>query len=218
MEWTIEQYFPVAKMLGKTFGSGCEVVIHDLSAPQSSVVYVENGHVTGRCTGQSFDHLVRQVLLDERFADDHLANYYFYSEDGRLIKSSTVLLRDADKKVAGAMCINMDTTVLSEAAVLLSGVFRGIGEARQKLSKEEEIGACPGGHIEEIADELIERILGGREAAAMNREEKVLAIRFMEQKGLFLIKGVVDKVAARMGISKVTVYSYLDEIRDGGEA
>ena len=54
--------------------------------------------------------------------------------------------------------------------------------------------------------------------AAMNREEKVLAIRFMEQKGLFLIKGVVDKVAARMGISKVTVYSYLDEIRDGGEA
>jgi len=51
----------------------------------------------------------------------------------------------------------------------------------------------------------------------MNREEKVLAIRFMEQKGMFLIKGVVDKVAARMGISKVTVYSYLDEIRDGGE-
>ena len=116
------------------------------------------------------------------------------------------------------MCINMDTTVLSEAAVLLSGLFPGIEEARQKLSKEEEIGACPGGHIEEIADELIERILGGREAAGMNREEKVLAIRFMEQKGLFLIKGVVDKVAARMGISKVTVYSYLDEIRDGGEA
>ena len=35
----------------------------------------------------------------------------------------------------------------------------------------------------------------------------------MNDKGLFLIKGAADKVAERMNISKVTVYSYLDEIR-----
>ena len=46
------------------------------------------------------------------------------------------------------------------------------------------------------------------------RDDKVALIRFMDQKGLFLIKGTVEKVAKRMGISKVTVYSYLDEIKE----
>ena len=36
----------------------------------------------------------------------------------------------------------------------------------------------------------------------------------MDQKGIFLMKGAVDQVGTRMGISRVTVYSYIDEVRD----
>lgn len=35
----------------------------------------------------------------------------------------------------------------------------------------------------------------------------------MDDKGVFLIKGAIDKVAERLNISKVTVYSYLDKIK-----
>lgn len=35
----------------------------------------------------------------------------------------------------------------------------------------------------------------------------------MDEKGVFLVKGAIDKVAASMGLSKVTIYSYLDEVR-----
>jgi predicted transcriptional regulator YheO len=38
-------------------------------------------------------------------------------------------------------------------------------------------------------------------------------ICFMDEKGVFLVKGAIEKVAASMGLSKVTIYSYLDEIR-----
>lgn len=38
-------------------------------------------------------------------------------------------------------------------------------------------------------------------------------IRFMETRGVFLVKGAIDRVSEKLGISKVTVYSYLDEIR-----
>ena len=69
-------------------------------------------------------------------------------------------------------------------------------------------------HILEIAEELIEQIIGMRDVEGMKRDDKVALIRFMDQKGLFLIKGTVEKVAKRMGISKVTVYSYLDEIKE----
>ena len=38
----------------------------------------------------------------------------------------------------------------------------------------------------------------------------------MNDREIFTIKGTLDKVAERMKISKVTVYSYLDEIRKNG--
>lgn len=221
MEWTIEQYFPIADMLAKTFGDQCEVVIHDLSTPQNSVVHAVNGHVTGRKEGQSFDHLIKQVLLNQNFANDYAANYYFHTEDGRLIKSSTVLLRDHGGKVVGALCINVDTTVLTAAASLISGLLPKPGGAEawyenaagSTLEKENPMEEMPD-HIMEIAEDLIDKIIGDREVEGLKRDEKIALIRFMDQKGLFLIKGTVEKVAKRMGISKVTVYSYLDEIKE----
>ena len=39
----------------------------------------------------------------------------------------------------------------------------------------------------------------------------------MDDKGVFLIKGAIDKVAERLNISKVTVYSYLDEIKKAAD-
>lgn len=229
MNQTIQQYIPMAEMLAKTFGDSCEVVLHDLSTPQNSVVYAVNGHVTGRKVGQSFDHLIRQVLLNQEFANDYAANYYFQSEDGRMIKSSTVLLRNADGKVVGALCINMDTTVLTAMSSLLAGLLPKPNDAdlwfakkdrddvqktsfeeieEEKVERQEETA-----HILEIAEDVIEQILGAHDMEVMKRDEKIALIRFMDQKGLFLIKGAVDKVAKRMGISKVTVYSYLDEIK-----
>ena len=40
-------YVPLARMLAQTFGQDCEVVLHDLAAPERSVVYVANPSVTG---------------------------------------------------------------------------------------------------------------------------------------------------------------------------
>lgn len=41
-------YIPVANIITQTFGKNCEVSIHDLTQPESSVVYVAKGTVTGR--------------------------------------------------------------------------------------------------------------------------------------------------------------------------
>ena len=47
----------------------------------------------------------------------------------------------------------------------------------------------------------------------MTRKKAVEIVKFMDEKGNFLVKGAIDQVAARMGVSKVTVYSYLDEAK-----
>ena len=65
-----------------------------------------------------------------------------------------------------------------------------------------------------MVTDLIDKIIGDKDVSRLRREEKLELIRFMDQKGIFLMKGAVDQVWTRMGISRVTVYSYIDEVRD----
>ena len=46
----LEMLEQIAKAIAAQFGSNCEVVIHELSGKSaySSIVAIENGHVTGR--------------------------------------------------------------------------------------------------------------------------------------------------------------------------
>ena len=205
----LAQYIPLAHMIAQTIGDDCEVVLHDLENPQQSVVYIVNNRVTGRQVGQSFDHLVPQVILSKKLDHDIVTNYYFHTADGRLIKSSTALLKDFGGKVVGALCINIDTTKISQQIEWLQSLMPGSAEnaAPAEVSQEELT------HVSEIVTDLIDKIIGNKDMARLRREEKLELIRFMDQRGIFLLKGAVDQVGSRMGISRVTVYSYIDEVR-----
>ena len=205
----LAQYIPLAHMMAQTIGDDCEVVLHDLENPQQSVVYIVNNRVTGRQVGQSFDHLVPQVILSKKLDHDIVTNYYFHTADGRLIKSSTALLKDFGGKVVGALCINIDTTKISQQIEWLQSLMPGTEEnaAPAEVSQEELT------HVSEIVTDLIDKIIGNKDMARLRREEKLELIRFMDQRGIFLLKGAVDQVGSRMGISRVTVYSYIDEVR-----
>lgn len=202
----LTKYIPMADMIAATFGKHCEVVIHDLSIPQNSVIYAVNNHVTGRQVGQSFDHLIKQVLLSKKFKGDMTANYKTMTEDGREVKSSTALIRDESNEVIGALCVNVDLTAMGPMKAFLD-------EFLSTAEETQEPESAPVENVVEIVDNLIEKIIGQADTASMKRQEKIRLIEFMEAKGVFLIKGAIDKVADRLGISKVTVYSYLDEIK-----
>ena len=213
MNSILEQYIPVAEVIAKTFGNDCEVVLHDLTVPQSSVVYTVNNHVTGRNVGQSFNHLITEVLLSQNFTNDYSANYYFHTDDGRLIKSSTLLIRDQVKKVIGALCINIDTTRITENINYLSSLIPQHPDQPSNLTYQQK-KMHETEHIQEIANDLIDKIIGNKPVEQLRRDEKVEMVRFMEQKGIFLIRGTIDRVAEKLNISKVTVYSYIEEIKD----
>lgn len=204
----LKTYIPLATMLTQTFGKSCEVVIHDLTQPESSVVYVANGTVTGRKEGQSFDHLIRQVLLNKKFKDDCTVNYVFEAENGKKIKSSSVLIRNPEGKVVGMLCINYDLTV---SYLIQEGLNDFLPESPPRpISTEVSV---PNQDVLTIIDELIDNIIKNTDVGNLKRRDNIEIIRFMDEKGVFLVKGAIDKVAASMSLSKVTIYSYLDEVR-----
>ena len=44
----------------------------------------------------------------------------------------------------------------------------------------------------------------------MNKDDKIRAIQFLNENGAFLVTKSGDKVAKYFGISKYTLYSYID--------
>ncbi len=215
MNSLLTSYFPIAEMVAQTFGKNCEVVIHDLSHPRSSVVYVANGTVTKRKVGQSFNHLINEVLLNKNFKDDCTINYTYESEEGKHIKSSSSLIRDAKGEVIGMFCINYDLTLTYALKEEVDQFLPAVSEPKPTIDNSVEL--LENGEVTTIINNLIDNIIGDTDVSQLKRKDNLELVEFMEQKGIFLVKGAIDKVALRMGISKVTVYSYLDEIRNRRE-
>ncbi len=209
MHLVLKAYIPIANMIVKTFGKNCEVVLHDLTQPKNSVVYAANGDVTGRKVGQSFDHLIKMVLLNKDFKDDYVVNYFFETEDGKKIKSSSALIRDEKDEVIGMLCLNYDLTL---SHLLQEELQDFLGASSGQETKESEKYVLDQ-DIVSILDNLIEKIFENTNIEKLTRKDSLEIIKFMDEKGIFLVKGSIDKVAKYMGVSKVTIYSYLDSIR-----
>jgi hypothetical protein len=59
----------------------------------------------------------------------------------------------------------------------------------------------------------VERELGGP-LAVLSREDKQRAVRLLEERGAFQIRKSIEDVADALGVSRITVYNYLNAIRD----
>ena len=51
--------------------------------------------------------------------------------------------------------------------------------------------------------------------AYMQKEDKLALVGSLEEKGIFDVKGAVEYVAERLGVTNFTIYNYLKEIRCG---
>lgn len=94
------------------------------------------------------------------------------------------------------------------------------------LSAEDGVGALPierngrpiayvrGSELHGALDRMIEAVERdvGAELSEMSREQKQIAVRTLDEQGVFLLRGAVDQVARSMGVSRVTLYSYLNAL------
>ena len=199
----------LARGIARQFGPNCEVVVHDLGTnePEQSIVAIENGHITGRRLGDGPSHVVWEALkTDPKKLEDRLA-YLTRTEDGKILKSSTIFIRDDEGNVSGIFAINYDITMMKtmEEQLRLFTATDHTGEEPQTIVH----------NVNDLLEELIEQSakLVGKPVAMMNKEDKVKAIGFLNDSGAFLITKSGQRVCNFFGISKYTLYSYLDEAK-----
>ena len=204
--YRLEMLKQIASALAAQFGPNCEVVVHDLSAQNTEhpIVHIENGHVTGRRIGDGPSKIVMEYILHgDEDPKDQLA-YLTRTPDGKILKSSTVYIRNSKGKVTAILSINYDISSLLMVNNAISGLI-----STPEPAREERITTV---NVNDLLDDMIEQsvALVGKPVALMNKDDKVKAIQFLSQHGAFLITKSGDKVANYFGISKYTLYSYID--------
>ncbi len=195
----------MAEGIAAQFGSSCEVVVHDLSRhPDHSIVAIVNGHVSGRKVGDGASAVVlEQMERNDPQPKDHLC-YLTKTPDGKILKSSTVYIRNSKGKVSAILSINYDISRL----LMVESAIRELVTTQEPAQTEPEKIV----NVNDLLEDLIQQsvALVGKPVALMNKDDKVRAIRFLNQNGAFLVTKSGDKIAKYFGISKYTLYSYID--------
>lgn len=207
---TLQFLFQLAKGISRQFGPNCEVVVHDLDSndPNSSIVAIENGHVTGRKVGDGPSHVVLEALRSGREnLTDHLS-YLTRTKDGKILKSSTIYVRDDDGEAIGIFAINYDITIM----LAMEENLKQFTATDQDQREPERISRNVGDLLDELIEQSVKIV--GKPVALMTKEDKVKAIQFLNETGAFLITKSGDKVCRFFGISKYTLYSYIDEAKE----
>jgi predicted transcriptional regulator YheO len=209
---------PVVKMLGTIVGHHIEVVLHDLTRPESSIVAIANGHVSNRSVGhsilsgpkgdQGFNAAKRALAAGGEAEHSIVDDYPTLTRSGQRLKSSTVIFRDTQGEPFAALCLNADHTIIEAAHAWLGLLLKPNGAAPSSASEAPEMDTL----MQEIISDAVRRT--GKPVRLMAKEEKVQAVQAMMQRGLFIVKGGVERAASALGVTRFTIYNYLEALRE----
>jgi len=210
----LNDFIPIVTGIARMFGENCEVILHDVSDLQHSVIAVENSHITGRKVGSSMSTSGLYFLKSELFQDvDYIANYRTVTSDGKNVKSTTIFLRDQHKKIIGFLCINFAIDDFLEAREKIDRFcfIKDPSEVGIEEAEKEDFVNTPDELFTKIFQQAVSSM--NKNIDDMNRDDKVLVVKYLNDRGIFLVKGAIDKTAQMLNVSKYTIYNYLLEIK-----
>ncbi|WP_152033007.1 helix-turn-helix transcriptional regulator [Gallaecimonas mangrovi] len=217
----IDTLATVVNLLEHMLSDNIEVVLHDISTPESSVVAIANGHISGRTIG---DPILAGPKGDVGFANARMdaeatgeqntiiKEYNTVTKNGVTLNSATAVFRDSGGQPFAALCLNADMTIPHLAHAWLGRMLNRGGAKQQENRKPAEMG----GLMEDIIASVIEAT--GKPVSLLTKEEKLGAVASMQASGLFIVRGGVKRAADALGVTRFTIYNYLDELKHREEA
>lgn len=198
----LDQLENIAQGLSETFAPFCEVVVHDLTQPEHSILSIHN-NLSGREVGQGATEMGLARIASPDFPTV-IANYANQFADGRPVKSTSIGLKDDAGNYVAALCLNLDMTL-----------FRGMQSALARFTD-----TSPGPveeHIEPAGSEAI-RLRIDRYAAgiattprALKTSERIELLQTLKKEGLLDIRKSMETVAQHLGVSRASVYLYVKQ-------
>ena len=233
----LNQYIKITEFMGRLLGRDYEIVLHDLSDVDHSIVAIANNYISGREIGGPSTNVALQIISDKSYmTHDFRAHYAGVSKDGKRLASSTLFIKNSSNDLIGLLCVNFDSSryqELSEKLLALRHVDPYIDSNFQ--FNESIVNPAPvfpeTAEFHPPQDEEIETFFNStddvtkefaRQAMAdlgissnrLTADEKKYIVERMNERGAFLMKGAVKDAAEALDCSQATIYRYLSELKD----
>ncbi|MFY9075683.1 helix-turn-helix transcriptional regulator [Malaciobacter mytili] len=213
MNKNIEKFITIADFLSEVLGPNTEIVLHNLTNYEKSIVHIINGHISNRKIGDSITDLVLEFIENESKGNQqYVCNYNSKNINGKLLYSSTYFIRDENNTIVGALCLNSDYEKVEKSLSFLSSLLPNYVE---KKSLKTDIKENLTSNLKELTLNKIDTIINQFEVPAnrMTTKEKTEVIQTLNSSGIFNTRGAVQKVAQRLNMSEPSIYRYINKIK-----
>jgi len=201
----IDMLIRVGEAIYRTIGPQSEVVIHDLSDVEHSIVWIM-GSVTERKLGGCMTSQGLSLLHSGKTIDNY--NYTTRTRSGKMVRSSLVFVKDNKERPFASLEINFDTSP-----------FVAFRHALETLADPDEAYDFQDAFIDE-APEMLETMLHhavemiGKPMSQMSKADRLRVVQILDEAGAFELRKAVPAVASYLGVTRFTIHNYLNEIRD----
>ena len=195
----------MARGIAVMFGEQCETIVHEIDGQKVKNLAIYNGHVSGRTTGSTLSIYGRDTMMDEEDPKVNLdldyVNQMVLTSSGKTMKSSTFHFRGEDYHFA--LGINYDISVMSQMSRIMDGLQRTDATLQTSL-----FGT--GNSMEEVFESCSEMVK--RPFSQMQKADRLTLVSILKEKGFFQMQRSVPYAAERLGVTKYTIYNYLNEL------
>ena len=194
----------VGEAFCRTMGPQCEVVLHDLSDLEHSIVWIM-GTVTGRKVGGCMNPKGLSLVRYGNTPDSY--NYTTRTRDGKMVRSSLVFVKDKRGRPVVSLEINFDTSPFV--------AFRHILET---LTDPDEAYDYQDAFIDdapEMLETMLQKAVGliGKPVGSMTKGDRLRIVEMLDEAGAFELRKATPAVATYLGVTRFTIHNYLNEIR-----
>ncbi|MDR3115845.1 MAG: PAS domain-containing protein [Treponema sp.] len=203
----INSYKTAIDALAGYLGEAFEIVLHDLSDLDHSIIKIMNGFHSGRKEGAPITDLALVMLekinksTHEKADSERFSTYYSKSKYGKPVKSMTMAIFGEKDIAIGLLCINM---YLDSPLTSLLQPF-SLDDSRVYMAES----------FINDSDELITRVLEkvkhevSQDTSILVSQKNKEIITLLYYQGIFKLKNSVKIISENLGISRNTVYMHI---------
>jgi len=218
---TLKQYSILVEFLGKALGPDYEIALYDIGSETNSLVAIANGYISGRAIGAPMTNMALNTMSNKLYKNsNYKLNYHGISKDQRILRSSTMFIKDETEELVGMLCINFD----DRKFVNLSNEILKLCHPDELIEKhctyesintlsEDEVETFSGS-ISEVTETVLNKVLASKNIPIdrLTQDERLDVIDILIQKGVFMLKGAVSEVAKQLHCSEPTIYRYINKL------
>lgn len=201
-------YKTLVPFIANLLGPSSEVLLHDVSNPEHSVVAISNGHLSGRGIGSPLTDFARELIASNAYSDQPYLTNYSGSCKGRSFTSSTYFIKNEDV-IIGMLCINRDMHLISDFSRIVEALKTHYNLNAPSNDVIELLDETP---VDQIIHSMIQKAINdyGISSTRLSKNERISIVQRLKELGAFNIKGAVGEIAGQLHVSEPTLYRYLN--------